>query len=467
MATNQQNSPSMSVSYPVLRDIGPFKAVTNGKPTRQKKQSNVLAYYRAIADAGAAKPIALSVDTMVQCIESIEGDDQDAEDKRIVAMLRADGQIEGDADDEAEVVPEETDVTEVTEEAAKASEDAIASQTRSAAEFIDKAAGAPEVSTVLNTIVEASKTEKMKGILLLNVLRSTYSTAELDGAPMPGTKPDDVKGTNLLPEYTRKFTPKKDGGYREGWVSWFVTAAERIPAGKALADKETTLAKKLDTAKNVRDYGDKKDSGASFNKVVATLRQSIHLHHVLRACEGVPHLSAGWRTQIGADGKTQVPYRSQYPIEVMDMRDKSGATAIPLTTFLGLKPALVSKMTNEEIAKKGGLLSALLATGGTGAGESAGGPTKSTIKTRKDAEGTFAELSAWLHSKESTEALVKWLNEPAKDSDGLLRSVNEIYLELKPLYDAYHPRIQAMMDAETAASAAKIAALHNQAVKAA
>lgn len=425
------------------------------------KTANIAAYYRDVTNDGAEKPIALANEAIVAIVKTVAGNDQAAEDERVALMLKADGQGEPDEADASEPAEPDADADdngepevegEKKQEAPVEKADAIQKEANA---FILRAVGDTEFNTVLHNAIEADKQQKVAPLYAMARLRLIYGD-DLNGAPVPGTKTGDKECGNNPADKRRTMVKKKDGTYRESWVSVIDKMADALPDSvaakaviKAIDDASSPGVKNDWTVKNMIDRKQaRQDASAVLTLNRGMLRKAIALHLHFRACESLPNVEVSYKEvyRKGVDLKTataadKLPRSTRYPIVIKDKTDSDNVNTYAITQFLGLDPN--EARDAKRVQECGGVWQALLMSGGRGPEDPA---LASHITTVAQFEEYAAEVKAWLDKREYVALLQKELAKGDDGSKAFIKTLGDLYLELKPIYDQFqkvHGEMQA------------------------
>lgn len=445
-----------SLKLKALSDVARFK---QGVPLTLP--GNVAEYYRTVANDGADRPIALNNDAIVAIVQSVDGNDEDAQDERVRLMLKADGQVQDedepqepaeDATEDAGDEPAEPE-TDDAKEPERPVEQANAVQ-KWAATLIADTRGDKDFNGTLEAGIAADKELKMAPLNLMARLRAVYGD-RLNGFPVPGTKAGDRECGNNPPDKRRTMVKKKDGGFREKYVSSIDAMFDATEQGARLnetvrligeANSPDRKAGNPWSAKNVHDRSQAlQDARSDITTGRGMLRKAIALHLHLMRCDSLPDVDVTYRVVfLDATDKSKgsKPRSTRYPIVVKDKTDEENVNYYSVTQFLGLDP---DEAKDPEALKEhnGSVWAALCASGGRGAATNASEVPH--IATREQAEGYLSEVAAWAGKREAGTNLHKWMAD--KDGAGLRLSVDAIVSELTAIRDAFAKQIAADKEA--------------------
>ena len=439
-----------------LADVARFK---EGVPLT--KLGNVAEYYRTLANDEADEPIKMSNEELCGIVETVDGNDQMAQEKRVALILKAAGvnvepeepaeepeEVSGDTNGEPEEPADDTD-----KEPERPVENANA-VTAWAKSQIALVADDTDFNSAMATGIKADREAKVAPVNVLAKLRAAYGK-KLDGFPMPGTKAGDKEAGNNPPDKRRTMTKKKGGGFRETYVSSIDAMWDATKEGrnihtqiKLIGEADQPGKKNAWSSASVQDRAQaKQDFQSDITTGRRIFRQAIALHLHLIDAQSLPDVLVDYRevTIKEGDKVEKMPRQTRYPIVV---KNKIGMGTIDeqvnyysVTQFLGLDP---SEARDPAILKEhnGSVWAALCASGGRGPGtpESSVPP----IDGRDTFSDYLAEIAGWVEKRDNGKLLNRWLSDKDKDARmSLLMSIDTLVSELASYRDAHAAEIAA------------------------
>lgn len=439
-----------------LSDVGAYKI-----NTPLTKPGNVAKYYRDVANDGADRPIALTNDAIVATVLTVDGNDEDAQDERVRLLLKADGQVQDEPEEPADDATDEP--TEPADDTANEPERPVENAnaiSKWSAELIAPTMDDATFNDTMANGIAADKTLKMAPLNLMASMRKTFGD-KLNGFPVPGTKSGDKECGNNPADKRRTMVKKKDGGFREKYVSSIDAMFDATREGKALNITLQQIASADDPARkqgnpwSARNAMDRAQAAQDARTDVTTgrgmLRKAIALHLHLHKCDSLPDVQVYYREvpiDVADKAKGNKPRSTRYPIVVKDKTDEENVNYYSITQFLGLDPDEARDPAKLK-EHNGSVWATLCASGGRGPATPENEVTH--ITTREQAEGYLAEVAAWSHVKETGTLLNRWMGE--KDASQLRLSIDSIVSELTPIRDAFAKQIATDKEAANKAAA--------------
>jgi len=270
-----------------------------------KSASDIVAYYRARVNEGEEHDLTDKIDddAMLALIKSVDGDNADAEDKRVSAIIQASVETSGETDDDTtdddgtdddETPGEETGPKETPKQVATRIQGVRISATtreRTAADMAKRLDNDAELSVIFGTLADAKEEVARSAYVIWQHLKAQYGD-EMDKFPVPGTQSID-KGKPYYTEdnadYFSRPSRRRGGGGGNASASWVDLFAENFKQIRDWRGEIEAAQKKAADPKlsyNTADYeAEKARLEGRINTCKGKVRLAITLHHTLAAAE--------------------------------------------------------------------------------------------------------------------------------------------------------------------------------------
>lgn len=306
--------------------------------------------------------------------------------------------------------------------------------------FAVKAANDTGFNESVAEFTAASILLKRTAVAMLFKLEALYTSAELDAAPVPGSKGGNNPDKFQVPEKNAKGNLVNKPG------SFWMTVCINTPVGAEFRAKLDGISKAkrqaADAPKEYAAMGDAQldDEEAYYDTklggYLTTIQRAINLRNQMKRGKESPKVNVEFNTiEVILQDKSSVRQMVKGPrcITVQDKGSPGNIKAMTVTSFLGLDFDAAEKL--------GGTWAQVIASGGTGAQD----PDEDEDKPfNVDAfEIAMARTASFFEDTAKVAALRKRLNpkDPAEAYDFVL-TLGNLHLELVNLWDNFGLKIK-------------------------
>lgn len=343
----------------VVTATADFAGFTEGQ--KLSTPGEIASYHRALVnmERDTAEHTTLTDVQIVACVMSVQGDNAEAESKRLEALEALEDASDLDAMDDADktdAVPAKGDDVPAEKESEVKAE---------AIRAAHKGAGSDVLQSEFSALIAAGKKLKQGPLSLLLILQKVYTSEDMASWPRPGTSwRTRAPGSNEVVDKRRIFVTTKNGR-KPSTVGFYDLMFRAMPVGKALSDKIEAIddaeAKRNEWLKEKPHdrAAERKSAVGDQTQGRSLLRRAVRLGLQFQACEGLQGITVYW-----AKDKNGTPKDTRYPIMIRDDAGDGSASPFSIDQFLGFDPSYAKDAGN--VAKEGGVYEALVASGGSG-----------------------------------------------------------------------------------------------------